>query len=584
MAKAKYYDGSTWQELETSANKVTITDSDNKITATEVEGALSEIVDEIDILNTNQGILSSLTTTEKTNLVGAINELHSDAETFKSDTIYQTPTIVSQQIRITRQSDTKRLYFKLASDLTGGAITISLDDGVTSLPLKDIDDVAITSLDKGYYEVIDNTSFFTLRPRGGDDVGFFGKYVGNTVWDTTYTPTVLPENATPAWVKTLTSGNPTISTNGTVLSVVPIASAADNVEWKRTEASIDASKTKILEVKAKIGAGNANAIITIAITDGTRWAQVQANGAGVIQYYNGSTYVSIATGQVVTSNFTLRLELNNSTGLRVYFNGTQIGTTITYISLATDSTKYFKFQCYSATTTTPMYIYYVKYILAFETPDLTLISKVSQNSYIYSNEDVQLGTITYSADLTTSAQAISGGDNASYPKANAFNNDSATTRWISSQIALTGVAYIGQDFGVGITKCIRKITILQGNTTNAISSVKVQASNDGETWTDVQTITPDINILTIQTFLLNFNILPARYWRLLANASTAGSASWGINEIEMMEIATGQLIPSINNAYAESQLIATIEGELKTYGTALKRYSGVVSKKAKGWS
>lgn len=84
-----------------------------------------------------------------------------------ADVEYQTPTIVGTQIQLARQSGTKRLYFYLNGNLTGGAITISLDAGATSLPLKDIDGVVLTSLDKGYWEVVDNTTFFTLRPRGG---------------------------------------------------------------------------------------------------------------------------------------------------------------------------------------------------------------------------------------------------------------------------------------------------------------------------------------------------------------------------------------------------------------------------------
>jgi hypothetical protein len=84
-----------------------------------------------------------------------------------NDNEYQTPTIVGTQIQIVRNSNSKRLFFYLSSDLSGGNITISLDNGVTSIPLKDIKDNQLTILKKGYQEVVDNTSFFTLRPRGG---------------------------------------------------------------------------------------------------------------------------------------------------------------------------------------------------------------------------------------------------------------------------------------------------------------------------------------------------------------------------------------------------------------------------------
>jgi len=112
------------------------------------------------------GDKTQLQTTNKTDLVSATNEVVATLTGHLADYIYQTPTIVGTQIQITKQSDTTRLYFKLDADLTGGAITISLDGGTSNLPLKDIDGNALTELSKGYVEVVDNTTFFTLRPRG----------------------------------------------------------------------------------------------------------------------------------------------------------------------------------------------------------------------------------------------------------------------------------------------------------------------------------------------------------------------------------------------------------------------------------
>lgn len=45
-----------------------------------------------------------------------------------------------------------------------------------------------------------------------------------------------------------------------------------------------------------------------------------------------------------------------------------------------------------------------------------------------------------------------------------------------------------------------------------------------------------------------------------------------------------QIIPSINNATSEVYMLAAGNGTLKTSGTPLKRYSGVVCRKSKGWS
>jgi hypothetical protein len=83
-----------------------------------------------------------------------------------ADYEYQTPTIVGTQIRLQKQSDTNILKFKLDSDLSGGAITISLDGGSTSKPLKDIDGNAVTELSKGFVEVVEDAVNFTLAPKG----------------------------------------------------------------------------------------------------------------------------------------------------------------------------------------------------------------------------------------------------------------------------------------------------------------------------------------------------------------------------------------------------------------------------------
>lgn len=78
---------------------------------------------------------------------------------------YQIPSVAGTQIRLQKQSDTNRLFFKLDADLTG-AITISLDNGITEKPLKDIEGVQLTSLDKGFVEVVAYANFFILRNRG----------------------------------------------------------------------------------------------------------------------------------------------------------------------------------------------------------------------------------------------------------------------------------------------------------------------------------------------------------------------------------------------------------------------------------
>lgn len=116
-----------------------------------------------------------------------------------------------------------------------------------------------------------------------------------------------------------------------------------------------------------------------------------------------------------------------------------------------------------------------------------------------------------------------------YPAANAFDG-SDTTFWASSQASgsISGSAYIGYDFGVGVTKAITGFTIKQHAANQAINSVKVQRSDNGSDWTDVETvsITADTSAQT-KSFT---NTTAARYWRLLANAETA-SGSWEVEEV-----------------------------------------------------
>lgn len=113
--------------------------------------------------------------------------------------------------------------------------------------------------------------------------------------------------------------------------------------------------------------------------------------------------------------------------------------------------------------------------------------------------------------------------------ANAFD-DSTSTYWGSSQTgaSVSGAGYIGYDFGVGVTKAITGFTIKQHAANQAINSVKVQRSDNGSDWTDVETvsITADTSAQT-KAFT---NTTAARYWRLLANANPV-SGSWEVEEV-----------------------------------------------------
>lgn len=82
-----------------------------------------------------------------------------------TDFEYQVPTVIGKQLQLIKKSGTKRLFIKIANDLSG-PITVSLDNGASAKPLVDANGEAVNQLEKGFAEVVEDTSFFTLRSRG----------------------------------------------------------------------------------------------------------------------------------------------------------------------------------------------------------------------------------------------------------------------------------------------------------------------------------------------------------------------------------------------------------------------------------
>lgn len=134
-------------------------------------GIVTGVVDQIDATNLFAqydaefrdwfaGLEDVLDENVAANLLNLINAHKADYE-------YQVPTIVGTQIRLQKQSNTNILKFKLSADLSGGEITISLDGGATSKPLKDIEGNILTELDTGFVEVVENAVNFTYAPKGG---------------------------------------------------------------------------------------------------------------------------------------------------------------------------------------------------------------------------------------------------------------------------------------------------------------------------------------------------------------------------------------------------------------------------------
>ncbi|MFZ5643770.1 MAG: LamG-like jellyroll fold domain-containing protein [Bacillota bacterium] len=146
-----------------------------------------------------------------------------------------------------------------------------------------------------------------------------------------------------------------------------------------------------------------------------------------------------------------------------------------------------------------------------------------------------------SSDITDRTKAISGGDYSTAVKGNAFDNIwDGSGAWCSSQFdtAVNGNAYIGQDWGNGNNKTIKRIKFQQGpGVNNCVSSIKIQTTSDGSTWTNLQTssVTQDGSQ---QEIIIN-NPITARGIRLLANSGVASGNVWKVDEIEMYEGTVG---------------------------------------------
>lgn len=144
--------------------------------------------------------------------------------------------------------------------------------------------------------------------------------------------------------------------------------------------------------------------------------------------------------------------------------------------------------------------------------------------------NAKLGTIT------TGGTPISGGDNGtSYSKDKAFDNNEATT-WGSSQSNTTvnGNAYIGYNFGSA--KTINKIAYKNNDSTSAVTSVKVQKSSDGTTWTTIATSA--VSSASNAVNMIAFADQTAQYFRILANsAPTGGTYYWLVQEVYMSAVS-----------------------------------------------
>jgi hypothetical protein len=168
---------------------------------------------------------------------------------------------------------------------------------------------------------------------------------------------------------------------------------------------------------------------------------------------------------------------------------------------------------------------------------------------------------------------------------NAFNYPGpwSDPAWSSTALgnAISGSEYIGQNFGFPAK--ITTITLKAATTEAATaSSIKIQSSNDGSTWTDHNTESVVYN--TTNTYTVT-SPTPKKQWRILANANLPYSYNrWSIRQITMSGIMTDQHWFNLNDFkmyYIDSSATWTEKarvfvGEVTTNGTsvtAIKNYA-----------
>lgn len=155
-----------------------------------------------------------------------------------------------------------------------------------------------------------------------------------------------------------------------------------------------------------------------------------------------------------------------------------------------------------------------------------------------------IGTLCKDYVKCPNGTSISGGDySASYPAASAFDG-SLATYWASSQTgaAVGGAAYIGQDFGSGVTKSVNKFRFVQsradlGNA-YAVEALKLDYSSDGSAWTTLEEFAVEKLAGVWQEYQIDATTttVARRYWRLLADEDLATNMPWLVAEAEFQEV------------------------------------------------
>ena len=130
-------------------------------------------------------------------------------------------------------------------------------------------------------------------------------------------------------------------------------------------------------------------------------------------------------------------------------------------------------------------------------------------------------------------KALSSGDYAGFPVANAFDDDFGTTRWAGKGVgpSIYHKVFLGYDFGSGNKRKINTLVIRQAST---LKSVLVQACNDNVSWVDIDIVKLVLDS-NVRAYKFNNESHYYSMWRLLADDKLPYPAAWAVYELKFIE-------------------------------------------------
>jgi len=141
----------------------------------------------------------------------------------------------------------------------------------------------------------------------------------------------------------------------------------------------------------------------------------------------------------------------------------------------------------------------------------------------------------YSNNLCIGGTPISSGDIVNYSNIMAFDGSSEAGAWRSNIDANSCIntAFIG--YGFNTKKRIRKIKLVHDTINEYVTSVKIQYSDNGTSWTNVGDYSTTVGV----NYIYVSPVGEHQYWRIMANSNAKNGngtpVAWYVKEIEMYE-------------------------------------------------